>query len=256
VRKIRKIFFKTFILCYLLFVICGSVAAGNKLDVIVIDPGHGGKDPGTIGITGVQEKNIVLPIALKLGAMIQKKFPDIKIIYTRANDDFPSLKERTKLANDNKAKLFISIHANHKKQEESDKNGFEIYMVNKEHFPEAIEITMRDNRLLSFQKSGFDSTDNIIFSTLAQYGYYRYNEYFASFIEMNMLNYTQLQSRGVYQAGFWVILGASMPSILVETGYVSDANDEKYLSSGPGQTSIASALFNAFSNYKLLYEMQ
>jgi len=240
----------------LLIVHCSLLIAQNKLDVIVIDPGHGGKDPGTIGVTGVQEKNIVLPIGLKLGAMIQQKFPDIKIIYTRNNDEFPSLTERTKLANNNKAKLFISIHANHKKQEESDKNGFEIYMVNKDRFPEAVQITMHDNSLLHFQKYGTDSTDSIIFSTLALNGYYRFNEYLASSIEFNMLNYTQLQSRGVYQADFWVILGASMPSILVETGYVSDANDEKYLSSNAGQTAIAAALFNGFNNYKMLYELQ
>lgn len=238
------------------FVICNFSFSQNKLDVIVIDPGHGGKDPGTIGVTGVQEKNIVLPIGLKLGAMIQQKFPDVKVIYTRSNDDFPSLTERTKLANINRAKLFISIHANHKKQEESSKSGFEIYMVNKDRFPEAVRITMNDNSLLQFQKYGNDSTDSIIFSTLALNGYYRYNEYFASSIEMNMLKFTTLQSRGVMQADFWVILGASMPSILVETGYVSDENDEKFLSSNNGQTAIAAALLNAFSNYKMLYELQ
>ncbi len=251
-----KFHLKYFFLFYLIFVICNLTFSGDKLDVIVIDPGHGGKDPGTIGVTGVQEKNIVLPIALKLGSMIQKNFPDIKVIFTRTGDDFPSLRDRTNTANSNKAKLFISIHANHKKQEESEKNGFEIYMVNKDRFPEAIQITMKDNHLLHFQKSGNDSTDNIIFSTLALNGYYRYNEYFASFIEMNMLTFSQLQSRGVFQADFWVMLGASMPSVLVETGYVSDANDEKYLSSDAGQNDIAAALFNAFSKYKILYEMQ
>jgi len=251
-----KFHLKYFFLFYLIFVICNLTFSGDKLDVIVIDPGHGGKDPGTIGVTGVQEKNIVLPIALKLGSMIQKNFPDIKVIFTRTGDDFPSLRDRTNLANNNKAKLFISIHANHKKQEESEKNGFEIYMVNKDRFPEAIQITMKDNHLLYFHKSGNDSTDNIIYSTLALNGYYKYNEYFASFMETNLLNYTQLQSRGVFQADFWVILGASMPSVLVETGYVSDANEEKYLSSDAGQTAIATALFNAFSKYKMLYEMQ
>jgi N-acetylmuramoyl-L-alanine amidase len=254
-RYIKSI--NLFIIYYLLFIIwSGDAAARNDLDVIVIDPGHGGKDPGTIGLTGVLEKNIVLPIALMLGEMIHKKFPSVKVVYTRVNDDFPSLRERTKIANDNKARLFISIHANHKKEEESEKNGFEIYIVNKERFPEAVEITMHENPLLQFRKYGADSVDNIIFSTLAQNGYYRFNEYLASAIEINMLNYTKLQSRGVMQAGFWVLLGASMPSILVETGYVSDANDEKYLSSLTGQSAIATALFNAFSNYKMLYELQ
>ena len=250
-----KSFSKYSFFVFVLFIAqCSLLIAQNKLDVVVIDPGHGGKDPGTIGVTGAQEKNIVLAIALKLGEMIQKKFPLTRVVYTRNNDDFPALRERTKIANDNRAKLFISIHANHKKEDETEKNGFEIYMVNKDHFPEAVGITMRENPLLKFQKSGMDTTDNFIFSTLAQSGYYKFNEYLASNVEVNMLNYTQIPSRGIMQAGFVVIIGASMPSILVETGYVSDAKEEKYLTSVIGQTAIATALFNAFVNYKSLYE--
>lgn len=239
---------------FLIIVNCSLLIAQNKLDVIAIDPGHGGKDPGTIGVTGAFEKNIVLAIALKLGDMIGNKFPEIKIVFTRANDDFPSLRERTKLANDNKAKLFISIHANHKKQDETEKSGFEIYMMSREHFPDAVDITMHENSLLKFQKAGYDTTDNFIFSSLAQNGYYRFNEYLAANVEISMVNYTQVHSRGVMQAGFVVIIGASMPSILVETGYVSDPNEERYLTSSAGQSAIASALFNAFVNYKYLYE--
>lgn len=250
-----RMILKYSLLIFILFITnCSLLIAQNKLDVVVIDPGHGGKDPGTIGVTGAQEKNIVLAIALKLGEMIQKKFPLTKVVYTRNNDDFPALHERTKIANDNKAKLFISIHANHKKEDETEKNGFEIYMMTRDHFPEAVGITMRENPLLKFQKSGTDTTDNFIFSTLAQSGYYKFNEYLASNVEVNMLNYTQIPSRGIMQAGFVVVIGASMPSILVETGYVSDAKEEKYLTSVIGQTAIATALFNAFVNYKSLYE--
>src|SRR5437762_1878523 len=93
-KEFRNNSINFFILYYLLFNICNLSFSQNKLDVIVIDPGHGGKDPGTIGITGVQEKNMVLPISLKLGTMILQKFPDTKIIYTRNNDDFPSLTDR------------------------------------------------------------------------------------------------------------------------------------------------------------------
>lgn len=239
---------------FLLTVNCSLLTAQNRLDVIVIDPGHGGKDPGTIGTTGAQEKNIVLPISLKLGELISQKYPEVRVIFTRNSDVFPSLVERTKLANDNRAKLFISIHANHKKLEESEKNGFEIYVNSRERFAEAIGITMRDNQLLKFQKAGTDTTDNFIFSSLAQYGYFKFNEMFVSGIEVNMLSNTQLASRGPRQAGFWVFVGASMPSVLVETGYVSDPKDEKYLTSGAGQVAIATALFNAFINYKNIYE--
>lgn len=244
--------------CFLLFIAHYSLLiAQGKLDVVVIDAGHGGKDPGTIGDnTGVQEKNIVLPIAVKLGGFIEKKFPSVKVIFTRVTDEFIELKERTKIANDSKAKLFISIHANHKKQEESEKNGFEIYFLNQERFPEAVLVTMKENKLITYKQSGVDTIDSYIFSSLAQTGYSRFNEYFASNIEVSLLNYTQLATRGVMQAGFWVILGASMPSVLVETGYLSDINDEKYLSSEKGQNDIAISLLNAFQNYKIIFESQ
>jgi N-acetylmuramoyl-L-alanine amidase len=246
---------------FILFLVFGfchlTLFSQNKLDVIVLDAGHGGKDPGTIGdLTGVYEKNIVLPITRKLGRLISDKFPQIKIVYTRVGDEFPDLKDRTRLANESRAKLFISIHANHKKKEESDKNGFEVYLLNRERFPEAVQFTMKENFQLAFQKFGTDTLDNFIFSSLAQNGYIRFNEYFASIIEINMLNHTALNSRGIIQAGYWVTLASSMPSVLVETGYLSDPNDEIYLSSEKGQNDVAIALFNAFQNYKILYEIQ
>ncbi len=242
---------------FLLIVNCQLLIAQNRLDVIVLDAGHGGKDPGTIGDeTGVQEKNIVLPITMKLGKMIETRYPGIKIIYPRSTDEYVEVKERTHIANVNKAKLFISIHANHKKKEESDKNGFEIYLLNKERFPEAVMFTMKENFLLSYQQAGKDTVDNFIYSSLAQNGYTRFNEYLASMIEINFLSYAELASRGVIQAGNWVTLGASMPSVLVETGYLSDPNDEKYLSSEKGHNDVATSLFNAFLSYKTLYEMQ
>ncbi len=238
--------------CHLTF-----LYAQNRLDVVILDAGHGGKDPGTIGdFTGVQEKNIVLPITMKLGKLIEDRFPEIKIIYPRTTDEFIDLKVRTKIANENKGKLFVSIHANHKKKEESDKKGFEVYLLNRERMPEAVSYTINENSQLIFQQFGNDTLDHFIFASLAQNGYTRFNEYFASLIEVNMLSLTDLESRGVYQAGNWVTLGASMPSVLVETGYLSDANDEKYLSSEKGQNDISIALFNAFQQYKLLYEMQ
>jgi N-acetylmuramoyl-L-alanine amidase len=245
-------------LAFLVLIINYSLLiAQNKLDVIVLDAGHGGKDPGTISdFSGIQEKNIVLPITIKLGKLIEDKFPDIKVIYTRVIDDYPELKERTKLANDNKAKLFISIHANHKKMEETQKHGFEIYLLNRGRMPEAIQYTMKANTQLVFQQLGADTLDNFIFASLAQSGFIRYNEYLANIIEVNMLGLTELESRGVFQAGNWVTLAPSMPTVLVETGYLSDKNDEIYLSGDKGQNDIAIALFKAFQNYKMLYEMQ
>jgi N-acetylmuramoyl-L-alanine amidase len=228
--------------------------SGNKLDVIVIDAGHGGKDPGSIGVNGIKEKDVNLSIALKLGELIQQTYPDMKVIYTRSTDEFVEVHDRTVIANNNKAKLFISIHANHKKEEESDKNGFEIYLLNKERTPEAVAITQKQNFHMDFERFNADSSDNFIFYSLAQAGFLKYSEYLSSFFEMNLLNDTEIASRGVLEAGYWVLLGASMPSVLVETGYLSDEKDANYLASSEGQISIAKALFEGFNMYKMLYE--
>lgn len=241
--------------CVLLLITnCSLLIANDKLDVIVLDAGHGGKDPGTIGLSGIKEKNIVLPITLKLGALIEKEFPEVKVIYTRQTDEFPELKERPVLANQNKAKLFLSIHANFRKQDETDKNGFEIYILSKERFPEAVQITLKENLLFNKQSKG-DETDEFIFSNLAHQGYLKQTEQFASQIEMNLINSTQLDSRGCLNAGFWVLVGSSMPAILVETGYLSDTEDEKYLSSEAGQEAVANSLLASFKQYKIFYEM-
>ncbi|RPI16764.1 MAG: N-acetylmuramoyl-L-alanine amidase [Ignavibacteriae bacterium] len=243
---------------YLIFVaifICSSIYSKDVLDVIYIDAGHGGRDPGTMNIM-VKEKDINLPIALKLGSMIQNAFPNTKIYYSRTKDDFTDPKERAAQANQLKAKLYIAIHANHKKEYETVKNGFEIYILNKDRLNEAVEITLRENTNLVFQQYGNDETDKYIFSSLAQYGYLKYTEYLASSVQINMIDMNTLFSRGVMQAGYWVLLGASMPSILVECGYISDENDVKILTSDQGQTSIANALFEGYKSYKILYEMQ
>jgi N-acetylmuramoyl-L-alanine amidase len=226
----------------------------GKLDVVVVDAGHGGKDPGTLGDSGTKEKDITLSIALKVGGLIEQNYPSVKVIYTRKTDEFVEVRDRTAIADNNKAKLFISIHVNHKKEEESQKNGFEIYLLNKERFPEAVAITQKENSNLKFQQSGNDPVDNFIFSSLAQTGYLKFGEFLTQNFEMNLIDFTNLSSRGVIQAGFWVLL-ASMPSVLVETGYISDPEDEKYLTSTEGQINIAKALFQGFSSYKVLFEM-
>jgi N-acetylmuramoyl-L-alanine amidase len=233
----------------------GIIFAGNSLDVIVIDAGHGGKDPGTIGLSGIKEKDIVLPIALKFGELVQNAFPDVKIIYTRTKDDYPEVHERTVLANKENAKLFISIHANYKKHEETDKKGFEIYLINKERFPEAVQITSNENRSVKYEQLGNDTVSGYIFSNLVQTGYRKYSELLASKLQYSFSETTAIQSRGVMQAGYWVIVGSSMPSVLVECGYLSDAAEEKYLSSKEGQEKVVQALFNAFAEYKKYYEM-
>ena len=250
--------FEILILCLLLitiqFKLSSPLFSAGKLDVIVIDPGHGGKDPGTIGLNGSKEKDINLSVALKFGQLIQTSFSNVKIIFTRSKDDYLEVRERTVLANSLRAKLFVSIHCNHKKEEETEKNGFEIYVLNRERFPEAVEITMNDNSVISYRQSDNDESAKYIFSTLAQNAYLKYSLYLSAGLEINMINSTGLASRGVYQSGFWVLLGASMPSVLVECGYLSDRNDETYLTSDAGQNKLAQALLSAFAQFKVFYE--
>lgn len=244
------------ILTFLIFLVFlnKNVFANNVLDVIVIDAGHGGKDPGAIGVDNIKEKDINLSIALKLGELIQQRYPGMKIVYTRSKDEFIEVHERSVIANNSKAKLFVSIHANHKKDEDSSKSGFEIYMLNQEKLPDAIAVTEKGNSVIQYQQFNADTTVNYIFYSLVQNGYLKYSEYLGSAFQMNLIDNTELASRGVLQAGYWVLMASSMPSVLVETGYISDENDAKYLNSGIGQENIAKALFEGFNTYKLAYE--
>lgn len=245
---------KKILLLYLSVLITYSYAQ-SKLDIIVLDAGHGGKDPGTISLNRTEEKDIVLPITIKLGELIRTKYPDIKIIYTRTDDNYPELRDRTSLANSSGAKLFISIHANYKKKEETAKKGFEIYILNRERFPEALTVTLKENIIIKTEQNTRDTLDRFIFFNLVQNGMQRLSEMIASSLEYNFLSFTDLESRGVRQAGFWVNMGSSMPSVLVECGYLSDPDDEKYLTSTEGQQKIAEALFQGFVMYKNNYEM-
>jgi N-acetylmuramoyl-L-alanine amidase len=255
IKRHLHIITQTIFIFFLLFVISPSIYANENLDAIVIDAGHGGKDPGTIGDDGLKEKDLTLSIALRLGGLIQQNFPDTRIIYTRKSDVFVDVKDRTELAIYSSAKLFISVHVNHKKENETEKNGFEIYLLNQERFPEAVKITENGSYFMKSSQSLNNETDNYIFSSLTQTAFLKYGEYISHYFEFNLLNLSLLASRGIMQAGYWVLL-TSMPSVLVEIGYISDPNDEKYLSSEEGKTNISIALFQGFSMYKSIYESQ
>lgn len=229
-----------------------------KIDIIVIDAGHGGKDPGTTSARGTYEKDINLKIVKILKEYLEKDYSDIKIVLTRDKDEFIELKERGKLANESGGKLFLSIHCNAKKTEENDKSGFEIYIPGLERLHEAMEITFTENENIDFiipqDTSGFYV--NKIITSLAQSSYLRYSERFASILETEMIKTTRIQSRGLMQAGFWVLVGASMPCVLVECGYLSNKIDEEYLTSTRGQENIARALFKSIRYLKMDYEFE
>lgn len=230
-----------------------------KLDVIVIDPGHGGKDPGTIGVTGVKEKDITLALALKLGKLIEKNLPGVKVVYTRKTDEFIELYRRGQIANQAGGKLFISIHCNSMPRKPHPMNGFEIYLLRPGKTEHALRIAERENAVVKFEE-GYEeryqelTEENFILLTMAQTAYMRYSEQFADILQREMESHGGLQNQGVKQAGFYVLIGASMPNILFETGYLSNRTDERFLKSQRGQQKIAQAIFNAVKRYKLEYE--
>ena len=230
-----------------------------KLDVIVIDAGHGGKDPGTIGVSGTQEKDVALGVALKLGQLIKQNMKDVQVVYTRRNDTFVELYLSGKIANDAGGKLFISIHCNSTERKPSSANGFEIYILRPGKTDNAIRIAEKENDAIKYEENYKDryqelTEENFILITMRQSAFVRYSEEFAVRASEAMANLLKIQNSGVKQAGFLVLVGASMPNVLVETGYLSNRSEERILRSQEGQRTIAEALFEGIKRYKADYE--
>ncbi len=229
-----------------------------EFNVIVIDPGHGGKDSGTIGIDGIKEKNVNLGIALKLGKEIAEKMPDIKVVYTRKTDKFVELYKRGQIANEANGNLFISIHCNATPRKPSGVEGAEVYLLRPGRTKEAISIAERENSVISYednpQRYQKLTDENFILVSMAQSAYMRYSEKFADLVNREFGKYTNIDPRGVKQAGFYVLVGASMPSVLVETGFLSNRRDALYLNSAKGQQDVANAIFEAIKKFRAIYE--
>ncbi|CAN5650706.1 hypothetical protein BH10BAC5_BH10BAC5_03640 [soil metagenome] len=230
---------------------------GNKIDVIVIDPGHGGKDPGSTSISKIPEKNINLAIALKLKSVLEKEYDDIKVLMTRETDEFIDLKERGSFANKNKGKLFISIHSNSKLPEESEKTGFEVYIMDAAKAPSASKFTQSEDLILK-SNTGIvpDEQSDPVYSAIKQSVNRKYSERFAEIVISEMGKNTKLESRGIMEQPFVVVTTASMPAILVECGYLSNTNDEAYLRSKEGQLDIALSIYKAVRYFKMDYDWE
>jgi N-acetylmuramoyl-L-alanine amidase len=230
-----------------------------KLDVVVLDAGHGGHDPGTIGSMGTHEADVTLGIALKLGALIQKNLPGVKVVYTRRTDTFVELYRRGQIANEAGGKLFISIHCNSTPKKMTAANGFEIYLLRPGKTEAAIDIAEQENSVVRLEK-GYENRyqkltdENFIILTMAQSAYVKQSERFAEILETEMAKKMVYQSRGVKQAGFYVLVGASMPNILVETGYLSNRKDETLLRGLAGQYLAAQSIFDGLKKFKAEYE--
>ncbi|HLX11422.1 MAG TPA: N-acetylmuramoyl-L-alanine amidase, partial [Bacteroidota bacterium] len=229
-----------------------------KLDCIVIDAGHGGEDPGTIGVTKVKEKDVTLAIALKLGKLLEKNLRDVRVVYTRKTDEFIELYRRGQIANAAGGKLFISIHCNAAPHKPSEPHGFEIYLLRPGKTENALRIAERENDVVKLEKDYQTryqtlNEEHFILLTMAQSAYVKYSEKFADILQHEMET-LDIENDGVKQAGFYVLVGASMPNVLVETAYLSNRHDEKILKSTKGQEKIAEAIFSGVKRYKLEYE--
>ena len=230
-----------------------------KLDVIVLDAGHGGYDPGTIGVTGVKEKTVALGIVLKLGAFITKNLIGVEVVYTRKDDRFVELDRRGKIANEAGGKLFISVHCNSLPRKPSKTRGFEVYLLRPGRTEEAIAIAERENSVIEMEQ-GYEekyqqlTEENFILVAMAQSAHVKASEVFADLAQKEIESRTGIPNRGVKQAGFYVLVGAAMPNVLVESAYLSNREDERFLRSESGQQKIAEALFRAVKKYKGEYE--
>lgn len=232
-----------------------------ELDVIVLDAGHGGRDFGAMGATGVKEKDATLGITLKLGKLLQKNLKSVNVVYTRKDDSFIELHRRGQIANEADGKLFISIHCNSLRRKPSSTRGFEVYLLRPGKTEDAVEIAERENSVVEMEE-GYEqryqklTEENFILVTMAQSAHVKASELFADIAQQELEEHTAIPNRGLKQAGFLVLVGASMPNVLVETAYLSNREDERFLKSESGQQKIAEALFAAIKKYKEEYEKQ
>lgn len=251
-------------LIFLFVVVFGNYSFGqakNKakseyhIKKIVIDAGHGGHDPGCTG-KKLKEKDITLALTLKLGAYIEKNLKDIEVIYTRKTDKFVELYKRAKIANDNNADLFISIHINANPSPKP--YGLETYVMGLHKSQDNLEVAIKENAAIlmednySAQYGGYDPNSpeaHIIFS-LYQNAFLEQSLFLASKIQENVTSEVKFVDRGVKQAGFLVLYKTIMPGILVEAGFLSNAADEKLLMDDKNLDKIAYSIYKAFVIYR------
>ncbi len=227
----------------------------SRITVVVIDPGHGGKDWGA-SMGKAKEKDIVLDIALKLGNIININYPNVKIVYTRKSDIFIPLHQRANIANKNKADLFISIHVN--AVDQKSVYGTETFVLGQHRSKDNLAVAKKENAVILLEDDytttyeGFDpnSPESYIMFELVQDEYLEQSVMFASAIQKQFREQAKRVDRSVKQAGFLVLRRTTMPSVLIETGFLSHTAERNYLLSESGKTNLASAIFKAFKEYK------
>lgn len=248
-------------LLVLMLPFCSADAQKHKF-VVVIDAGHGGHDPGAIGKIS-KEKNINLGVALLLGNLIKEKCPDTKVVYTRSRDVFIPLARRAEIANDVKADLFISIHTN---SVGGNRNvqGASTWTLGLAKSDANLEVAKRENAVILYEDdyktryAGFNpnSAESYIIFEFMQDKYMSQSVHLASLVQKEFKQHGRRIDRGVHQAGFLVLKASAMPSILVELGFISSPQEERYLNSENGRKTLANSIFRAFLTYKREQEMR
>lgn len=224
------------------------------LFTLVIDAGHGGKDPGAVG-KHAQEKDINLAVAKTLAEQVRQNLPQIKVLLTRSDDRFLTLQERANFVNSNNADLFICIHTN--SAENKAVTGAETFVLGTEKMDKNLDVAMRENSVMKLEADyqttyqGFDPTsvESYIMFSLLQNAYTERSLTFASLVQHRFANSLARGDRGVRQAAFWVLLKSACPSVLVELGFISNPTEEAYLSSDEGKAALSNALYQAISVY-------
>jgi N-acetylmuramoyl-L-alanine amidase len=230
-------------------------AQEHRKFVLVLDAGHGGSDPGTRGVFSL-EKNIALDITLKVGNYIETNIPEVEVIYTRKSDVFIPLHERAQIANRHKADLFMSIHVDGVKNKEV--YGTSTFVMGLHKTEENLLVAQRENAVITQEEdyennyAGFDpsSPESYIRFSLQQFTYQDLSLTLAAAIQEEFEQKAKRKNRGVKQAGFLVLWRTTMPSVLIETGFLTHKEEEIYLNSSEGQDYIASAIYRAFRSYR------
>ncbi len=226
--------------------------------VVVLDAGHGGKDPGNLGTGRLKktEKDVTLDVVLKVGKMIQEKFPDVQVVYTRSGDSFPTLKDRVSVANKSKADVFISVHCN--ANANAGAYGSESFVMGLHKSEESLATAMRENASIFLEDNkgadydGFDpnNPDTYIALSLRENVFLEHSADLAKNVQDIFRARLGRKDRGVKQAGYYVISFTNMPSILIELGFLTNAQEEDYLQSAEGKSALAKSIFDAFAQYK------
>ena len=248
-----------FLIMFCLFALA-SVSAKDKFTV-VIDPGHGGKDVGAVGAIS-NEKSINLNIALALGNLIERNLSDVRVIYTRKIDVFISLKGRAEIANRAKADLFISVHTNSVPPTKTPPQGFQVYTLGMHRAKDNLDVAMRENSVISLEKGyektyqGFDpnSSESYIMFEILQSANMEKSVELARLIQRSVCSKANRNDKGVHQAGFLVLRETSMPSCLIELGFITSNEEEQFLNSSRGIDLMARGIYEAFVEYKNIYD--